>query len=255
MRRLILWPFLFTCLFMAPVTAPAQEARLATMRELLDGGYYALAAQVTGPELVRAAPQNPAARLLFAEALLLVDNPSAALRQLDKGKELSLSPLQKRQQAYLLAQAQAALGNTLEAKHKLAKLFATSPSYEVAMTWGQVAWQEGDLKTALRAFAKAEGTQQGARSAWPSLNQGRILMQQKRYQNAIAKLNEALDVLERQPEQGGPPSPSYTEAFYRLGQAYEGLGSIQEAISNYQAAETVDPDYTPATEALTRLNP
>ena len=51
-----------------------------------------------------------------------------------------------------------------------------------------------------------------------------------------------------------PPSPAYVEAFFRLGQTYEALEDFEQAATYYQAAQTTDPNYRPAREAIDRLS-
>ncbi len=52
------------------------------MRALLQEGLYALAAQVEGPELVRALPESAEAHYLYAKALYLTGDLATAEAQL-----------------------------------------------------------------------------------------------------------------------------------------------------------------------------
>ena len=229
----------------------AQGDPAAALRDLLNGGYYALAAQVEGPRAVRMAPQNAPAHLLYARALYLVGNLEGAQTQLGQAKTLSVTPQARRAVTHLDALVRAAQGDAARAARLLEGLFKAAPDYQVAMDWGQVAWQAGNLKSALRAYRAAAATPKGKSEPWPTLNVARLLLQQGRYQAALAPLETTLTRLEQDP--GTRPSPAYVETFYRLGQAHEALGGVQEAVSNYQAARSADPDYTPAAEALARL--
>lgn len=222
-----------------------------TLRELVAGGYYALAAQVEGPQAVKANPDNAEARLLYAQALYLVGNFEVAAAQLGRAKPLATTPELKRVAAHLGALLSAAQGDPESATRSLARLFASAPEYEVAMDWGQVAWQGGNLKAALQAYQAAATTSQGQNEPWPSLNTARLLLLQNEFAEVITTLETTLTVLEASPS--ARPSPAYAEAFFRLGEAYEALGEPAEAVSNFQAALSVDPDYLPASEALERL--
>jgi tetratricopeptide (TPR) repeat protein len=253
-RRFLSVPFVLVAVVLALgsfSTAWAQTDSVAALRELLGGGYYALAAQVEGPQAVETHPQNAEAHLLYARALYLVGNIEAARAQLAEAKTLTATPELSRARTHLDALVRAARGDSANAARLLASVFEAAPDYRVAMDWGQVAWQGGDLKTALRAYRAAAVTEEGAREPWPSLNIARLLLQQGRFEAAIAPLETTLTLLERDPNP--IPSPAYTEAFYRLGQAHEALGEVEEAVSNYQATRSVDPDYAPAEDALARL--
>ena len=227
------------------------QAEPAALRDLLNGGYYALAAQVEGPRAVNAAPQSSEAHLLYARALYLVGNLENAQTQVEKAETLAQTPQQRRSVVHLDALVKAAQGDAASATKLLEGVFGAAPSYQVAMDWGQVAWQGGNLKAAIRAYRAAAATPGGKAEPWPTLNVARVLLQQGRYQAALAPLETTLDRLEGDPSPR--PSPAYAETFYRLGQAHEALGSVQEAVSNYSAARSADPDYTPATDALARL--
>lgn len=224
---------------------------VASLRELIAGGYYALAAQVDGPQVVRAHPESGEAHLLYAQALYLVGNLEAAAAQLNRAKGLADGPDLNQGVTRLEALVQAAQGNPQNAVRMLARLFDTSGDYEVAMDWGQVAWQSGNLEGALRAYRAAGDTALGETEPWPSLNAARLLLLQKNYADAITTLETTLTILEG--DSSPRPSPAYAEAFYRLGEAHEALGEDDDAISNYQAAISVNPDYLPADEALKRL--
>ncbi len=236
------------------VGAQAQAAP-DTLEDLLDGGYYALAAQIEGPRAVKINPQNAEAHLLYARALYLVGNLGSAQTQLGQARALAKTPPQKLSVTHLEALLKAAQGDAARAARLLEGVFKAVPDYQTAMDWGQVAWQGGKLGTALRAYRAAQTTPEGQREPWPTLNIARLLLQQGRFEAALAPLETVLTQLETQFEQdpGPRPSPAYAETFYRLGQAHEALGSVQEAVSNYQAARSADPAYIPAAEALARL--
>jgi len=250
-RRLA--PLITLLILSAPGAAWAQPDSVAALRELLSGGFYALAAQVEGPRVVEAQPRNAEARLLYARALYLVGNLGAAGSQLERAETLTRSPELARAVTHLSALVQAAEGDTKSAERLLAQTFRAAPDYQLAMAWGQVAWQGGNLETALRAYQAAAATPKGRREPWPSLNSARLQLQKGDFSGAIASLETTLTLLEQDPNPSPRPSPAYAEAFYRLGQAHEAQAEIQEARSNYQAARSVDPDYAPAEVALERL--
>lgn len=235
----------------ATVSAQSGQGSVASLRELLAGGYYALAAQVDGPQVVRAHPESAEAHVLYARALYLVGNLEAAARQLSRAQPLEMTPALRRDFRHLEALLRAAQGNAEGALRLLAQLFRDAPDYEIAMDWGLVAWQSGNLEAALRAYRAAADTERGRSEPWPSLNEVRLLLLQGQPAEAIRRLETTLTILEADPSPR--PSPAYAEAFYRLGEAYEALGEPAEAISNYQAAQSINPEYLPATVALERL--
>ena len=168
------------------VTADRVTAdNVAALRELLSGGYYALAAQVEGPRVVETHPQNVEAHLLYARALYLVGNLSAATDQLERAETLPATPELKRATAHLSALVKAAQGDTATAEGLLVQTFRAAPDYQVAMDWGRVAWQGGDLETALRAYRAAAATPEGQRQPWPSLNTARLQLQRGDFSGAI----------------------------------------------------------------------
>lgn len=231
----------------------AQADPVAALDELLRGGYYALAAQVEGPQVVQARPRSAEARLLYARALYLSGSAAEAERQLAAARKLPATPEQRRALGHLGALVRAAQGDTAQAARALAALYRAAPDYEVAMDWGQVAWAEGDIEAALRAYRAAATTTRGRREPWPTLNVARLLLQRGDPQAALEPLETTLTRFEGNPSPHPRPSPAYAETFYRLGQAYEALGDPQAALPNYQAARSVDPAYAPALSALERL--
>lgn len=251
MRHLVIVFSLGTASLIGTASAQPLE-EIAALRELLGSGYYALAAQVEGPRLIEAHPDSAEAHLLYARALYLVGNHEAAGHQVAQAKARATTPELDRALTHLEALVRAARGDTANAARLLANVYRAAPDYQVAMDWGLVAWQGGDLEGALRAYRAAARTPEGAKEPWPSLNIARLLLQGGRYKAALEPLETTLTILER--DLSGLPSPAYAEAFYRLGQAHEALGETDEAVSNYQAAYNADPDYTPAETALTRLS-
>lgn len=251
MRRLVTLFNLGTLVIAGTAWAQPPEG-VAALRELLSGGYYALAAQVEGPQVVEAYPESAEAHLLYARALFLVSNHDGASRQLTRAKTHPTTPELGRDLTHLEALVRAAQGDTANAARLLGRVFRAAPDYRVAMDWAQVAWQGGDLETALRAYRAAADTPQGEAEPWPSLNIARLLLQQGHFSEALAPLERTLTILEQ--DVSALPSPAYAETFYRLGQVHEALGEVAEAVSNYQAAANADPDYVPAETALLRLN-
>lgn len=244
---------LLALLLTATSGTQAQADPVAALEDLLRGGYYALAAQVEGPQVVRARPRSAAARLLYARALYLAGDTERAARQLAAARNLPATPALRRSLGHLGALVGAAQGDTARAARRLADFFRAAPSYGLAMDWGQVAWQGGDLEAAERAYRAAASTPQGQREPWPTLNLARLRLQRGDYEAALAPLETTLTRLEGDRDPSPRPPPPYAETFYRLGQAHEALGDPQEAQLNYQAARSADPGYTPAEEALARL--
>src|SRR5690606_22813991 len=137
----------------------------------------------------------------------------------------------------------------------LQNAFLRTREYQYAMDWGRVAWQAAEYEEAIEAFRAAGETEEGSRELWPQLNMGRVLMLEGRLEEAIAAFNDAIDVFELIDRgEAGPGSPAYVEAYYRLGEAHEELGELDQAETNYRAARTADPNYAPAVAALDRLS-
>jgi len=230
------------------------QSAFSQMQDLLDRGYYNSAAQLNGPELIKTYPDRPDAHFLYAEALYLTGNLSAAKTQLDAADKLAGDHVDPRLQ-HLAGLLTAANGDPSSALPPLQAAFNETHDYTYAMDWGRVAWQAGAFDQALGAFQAAADTDQGKTTMWPLLDQGRILIYLGRYQDAIQKLNKAIDVFEATDPGGARPgSPAYVEAFYRLGQVYEKLGNVSQAETNYRSARTADPNYAPAIDALDRLS-
>jgi tetratricopeptide (TPR) repeat protein len=124
----------------------------------------------------------------------------------------------------------------------------------VAMDWGRVAWQDGLFDEALKAYQAATTTEQGQKELWPYLNRGRILQQVKGDANAaITAYQTAIDVFNAN-DPGTPQAPpGYVEAHFRLGELYESLSDKPLAKTYYEAALSLDQNYTPAKNALDRL--
>lgn len=224
------------------------------MRDLISRGYYNSAAQLNGPELVAEHPDDPDAHYLFARALYLTGDVSSARTQLDRAIALAGSD-DSPAYAHLNGLLRTAEGDADGAIRALRHAFVRSGDYEHAMDWGRVAWQFGSYGEALEAFTAAAETPRGRTELWPHLNRGRILLFLEDPQLAIEAFREAIAVFEAtDPGGAGPPSPGYVEAFFRLGQAYEALDLLEEAETNYRAARSTDPNYTPAAAALDRLS-
>ncbi len=238
-------------LLLAPL-AMAQPA-FDQMRDLLSRGYYNSAAQLNGPDLVTRYPDEPDAHFLYARALYLTGDLTGAQAQLEAAEAAGGDVTAA--YAHLGGLLQAAEGDPQGALRVLQNAFLRSSDYAYAMDWGRVAWQAGRYDQALQAFAAAAGTEQGTNEMWPHLDQGRLLMFLGRYQDAVKELNAAIDVFEATDPGGARPgSPAYVEAFYRLGEAYEQLGDVDQAETNYRSARTADPNYAPAIAALDRLS-
>lgn len=250
---------------LSPSSAQTLQNDIGALRELLNEGYYALAAQVEGPRVVRQFPESAEAQLLYARALFLTGNTEEAAAILEAAV-LEVAALEAARErspgkggaaslvhevAHLDALVRAARGDTEGAAELLRHTFQEAPSYALAMDWGRTAWQGGLTEEAMRAYRAAMTTPAGQHQPWPTLNLARLQLLQSEFEAAIDTLGTTLDLLEA--ETSPFPSPAYIEAFYRLGEAYEALGEREQAVSNYQAARSADPDYTPAADALERL--
>ena len=224
------------------------------IRDLIDRGYYNSAAQLNGPELIAEYPDVPEAHFLYAKALYLTGDVAAARARLDHAIELAGNEVDP-EMVHLNGLLRAAEGDAAGALRALRTAFVRSGRYSHAMDWGRVAWQVGEYQDAIDAFTAAADTPRGARELWPHLNRGRILIYLGETELATDALREAISVFEAvDPGGARPPSPGYVEAFFRLGQAYEALGRLEEAETYYRAARSTDPNYTPAAAALDRIS-
>lgn len=231
----------------------AQADPAAALRDLLDRGFYNAAAQLEGPNLVQQRPDDPEARYLYARAAWLTGDLETARTQLDRALALAGGgePVEF---VHLNGLLRAAEGDVDGALRSLENAFLRSREYTYAMDWGVIAWRDGRLETALAAYAAAAETDGGRLEPWPQLNRGRILARVGRTEEAIVAFETAIDVFERSDPGGlAPPSPAYVEAFYRLGRLREETGDLAQAEQDYKAARSIDPNYTPAIEALDDL--
>jgi tetratricopeptide (TPR) repeat protein len=237
---------------LATSVALAQDP-LAAMRDLIARGYWNSAAQLNGPNLVEARPDDPEAHLLFATALYLTGDLAAATAELDVATSLVAGGVPA-SHVHLAGLLRAAGGDPAGAARQLQNAFLRQPTYAYAMDWGRIAWQAGLEADALTAFAAAAETPQGRREAWPDLARGRVLASLGRWSEAVEAFRRALDVFEaNDPGLARPPSPAYVESWYRLGEAYEAIGDPQQAEAAYRAARAVDPNHAPSVQAVDRL--
>ncbi len=145
-----------------PLTfAQGVPTSLDEMRTLLQEGLYALAAQVEGPELVRALPDNAEAHYLYARALYLTGDLATAEAQLEEVRALGESSAEYTQLEALIV---AANGDLIRAQTLLEATFAQTPSYDIAMDLGRITWQAGDFGGALSAYEAAANTPEGERA-------------------------------------------------------------------------------------------
>lgn len=229
------------------------EAPLVQMQELIDNGLFTTAAQEEGPRLLELLPEHPHAYYLYSYALYRTGSTQRAREVLEQAMVLQGTPASATHE-WLLGLLLAAGGDLAGSEQLLARVYADSELYQVAMDWGRVAWQRGSYATAFEAFAAAGNTEEGKRELWPFLNQGRLLMQQERFEEAIEAFDRAITVYETTDTALEElPSPAYVEAYFRLGEVYERLGDIDNAVIFYEGARKADPLYMPATAALDRL--
>lgn len=239
-------------LVLAAASAQAQDP-LAAMRDLIERGFWNSAAQLNGPNLVQARPDDPEAHLLYATALFLTGDVAGAAARLEVATSLVTGGVPA-SHVHLGGLIRAAEGDPAGAARQLENAYLRSPTYDYAMDWGRIAWQAGLDGDALTAFEAAARTPEGQALAWPDLARGRVLGSLGRWTDAAAAFRRAIDVFEAH-DPGGPrpPGPEYAEAWYRLGEAYEALGDLQQAEAAYRAARAADPNHAPAVQAVDRL--
>jgi tetratricopeptide (TPR) repeat protein len=239
-------------LALGAAVAQAQDPT-AAMRDLIARGYWNSAAQLNGPNLVEARPDDPDAHLLLATALFLTGDVAGAAARLETATSLVQGGVPAAH-VHLGGLIRAAQGDGAGAVRQLQIAFLRQPTYTYGMDWGRVAWQSGLTEDALTAFAAAAATPEGRVEAWPHLARGRVLASLARWEEAIAAFRRALDVFEaNDPGLARPPSPAYVEAWYRLGEVYEAIGDLAQAEAAYKAARAVDPNHAPSVQAVDRL--
>lgn len=75
------------------------------------------------------------------------------------------------------------------------------------------------------------------------IEKGIILYERKQYDEALKVFNMTITV-----------SNTDADGYYWLGRTYEATGKIEDAITNYQRALSLDKTFTEARAALRRLN-
>ena len=254
-KQSAVWFTLIISVASAQSVQPTAPSSLDEVRTLLQEGLYALAAQVEGPQLIEAMPESAEAHYLYAKALYLTDDLATAETQLE---EVRVRGEPKAEYTQLEALIAAARGDLMGAQSLLEATLEQTPSYEIAMDLGRVAWQAGNFEKARRAYERASTTPEGEREPWPYLHRARLLALEGAYEESIKVWNNALNVLDTLSSADVEaantlPSPAYVEAFYGLGEAYEALGESEQAASNYSAALAADPSFEAANKALGRL--
>jgi len=227
---------------------------LEQMRTNINDGYYAVAAQLLGPEIIlnETYKNDPEAHYLYALALYFDSSPAEARAALDQS--LALASDVPARYEHLSGLLYAAEGDVSESLSVLQATFRKANDYEVAMDWGSIAWQAGRNEIALEAFSEAAKTDKGQRELWPHLNRGRIFKALNDYPKALTAFTMAIDTFEaNDSSMGNLPSPGYIDAFYQLGSIYELQGEAQLAKVNYEVARDLGANYPPAVEALERL--
>ena len=214
-KQSAVWFTLIISVALAQSVQPAATSPLEEVRTLLQEGLYALAAQVEGPQLIEAMPESAEAHYLYAKALYLTGDLATAETQL---KEVRARGEPKAEYARLEALIAAARGDLVGAQALLEATLAQTPSYEIAMDLGRVAWQAGNFEKARRAYERASTTPEGEREPWPHLHRARLLALEGEYEESIKEWNNALNVLDTlsladAEAASALPSPAYVEAF------------------------------------------
>jgi tetratricopeptide (TPR) repeat protein len=230
------------------------QTEVDDLRMQIEHGGWHSAAFVSGPALVARYPNERAAHYLLARALLLAGEVNAAAEALARADGLASGGIPA-EHHHLHGLILAQQGEALAGAERLRTAFSLQPHYRYAMDWGRVAWQGGDWAGAEAAFLAAGQTDDGLVEAWPALARGRLLAAQGRNEEAVRAYLTALHRYEAQ-ETGEPrlPGPAYVEAWYRLGVTYEALALLDQAISAYRTARSIDPNHGPSVLAFDRLS-
>ncbi|MDR9392509.1 MAG: tetratricopeptide repeat protein, partial [Trueperaceae bacterium] len=236
--------------------AGAQDDPTATLRDLLARGFYNAAAQLEGPRVVEAAPDDPAAHLLYARAARLTGDVATARAAFDEAVALRAAAGVAEDAALLHERGLllAAEGDADAALAALEAAFAQSDAYGHAMDLARVAWRAGRSDAAREAYARAAETERGAREPWPHLNRGRILAREGATDAALEAFAVAVARAEAEGRTSlGAPSPALVEAHYRIGTLLQARGEVGRAEAAYRTARSLDPNYPPAVQALDAL--
>jgi tetratricopeptide (TPR) repeat protein len=133
------------------------------------------------------------------------------------------------------------MGSTQEAIGHYQQALRIKPDYAEAHNGlGFVLIQLGRRQEAMEQWEQALRIRPDYAAA--HYNLGDALFQEGRLLDAIAHFEQALQT-----------NPDYPEVHYTLGVALERTGRVPEAIEHYQQALTLRPDFTPARDALIRL--
>jgi superkiller protein 3 len=109
--------------------------------------------------------------------------------------------------------------------------------------------QQGKLNDAGAIYM--EGIKLNPNLAAPYTNVGDVLRKLDRVEEAISAYQLALKL----PDMMGIPASSHTLAHYGLGLLYQKQGQLPQAISEFQQALKINPNYQPAQQSLRQIQP
>ena len=104
---------------------------------------------------------------------------------------------------------------------------------------GTIFVEMGQYADAATAYDKARAIGLPWRMLWYQFGPYEAYYEQGRYEDIILLANATLQA-----------RPYFEESFYWRGRAYEALGNLDSATSDYQAAVNLQPNFTPAVEVM-----
>ncbi len=257
-------------------TLPLDSAKRATLKDAITRREYSKAEQLLAGEAEHN-PRSQAILLVLANVLFLDGRHLNCAVVLNKAGRLG--PLDERSR-FLLVLAYIAAGRLNWARPELEALARSNPSSALYPYWlSRIGYRKMDIRSALAqaqravqldpAFMKAYdqlglcyealnqwdeaiaafqqairlNRQLPARSPWPSLNLGLLLLRLERLDEADAHLRDSLAI-----------EPRFPAARFRLGQVLEKKERYDEAVAELEQSCKLDPTYPEPHYVLARIH-
>ncbi len=224
------------------------------------GGYYGYSRYLMGAQTYESVemkkaeqaiidnPQNSDARARLGVLYMQLGRNDEALFQFDQALKIARDHQEALLYSGIVYMNRNQYDTALKYFDKLIKYyrntaFAKTNTYlEQSYYYGGVAhWKKKRYDKALTYITDALDIKSSSSDSL--LMKGRILLDKKDYDGAMAAFNQALAF-----------DPKYADALYGLGLAYEAKGNKEEALKNYKAALESQADFKLASEAVKRLS-
>lgn len=216
----------------------SNEARLKTADlEMVAFRQYGRAMELAN-EVLRSDPHN--AQAYFIKGWIYMENKDTTLAISSFRTCVEQDP--SHFQAWMeLAELHASRGNRLALDYFNTAIDLKPQAVEPLYGKGMFCQEHGMDSLAMDAYERIKRID--PKNALPWYNQGYILLEHRRdARGAIGHFTAAGKLL-----------PSYQQAFFNRGLAYERLGVLDSAAMDYQTALRIDPGYDAAANALGRL--